>query len=157
MTDAELHMTIDECVNTKNKACVYPVWKYIEFFCGNDPRCRDRGRTDASKKIALEMAKKRVVDEFFVIGVLEQFEDTLKLFDKMLPSVYATAPEVYNTPLMQMKRQSTKTVNVTPMSLSTRQFFMNGPLKYDFELYTFVRQLFNERLKYFGIERKVKT
>lgn len=98
MNDEELNMTIDQCVQTQHKTCMYPVWKYVEFFCGNDPRCRDRGRTEEAKRVAVEMAKKRVVDEFYVIGVLEQFEDTLALFDKMLPSIYADAPAVYATP-----------------------------------------------------------
>lgn len=66
----------------------------------------------------------------YVVGVLEQFEDTLKLFERMIPSVYDGVLNIYKTPLMQMKRQSTKTVNVTYMSEESRQYFINGPLKY---------------------------
>ena len=35
---------------------------------------------------------------FHVVGVLEQFEDTLRLFEKMMPHIYTGALEAYQSP-----------------------------------------------------------
>lgn len=50
------------------------------------------------------------------------------------------------------KRAATKTVHSVPMNNETRHYFANGPLKFEYELYAFARQLFNERLRREGIE-----
>lgn len=38
-----------------------------------------------------------VEKNFFVVGVLEQFDDTLHLFEKMLPRFFTGATEVYHS------------------------------------------------------------
>ena len=38
------------------------------------------------------------------------------------------------------------------MNNETRHYFATGPLKYEYELYAFARQLFNERLRRAGIQ-----
>ena len=58
-------MTVDECVQKRHTACTQPVWKYIEFFCGNHRSCKDRGKIDQQKRVALEMAKKNVANMFY--------------------------------------------------------------------------------------------
>ena len=50
------------------------------------------------------------------------------------------------------KRAATKTVHSVPMNNETRHYFATGPLKYEYELYAFARQLFNERLRRNGIQ-----
>jgi len=50
------------------------------------------------------------------------------------------------------KRAATKTVGAVPMNNATRAFFASGPLRYEYQLYAFTRQLFNERLRRSGIE-----
>ena len=37
------------------------------------------------------------------------------------------------------------------MNNQTRHYFAQGPLKYEYQLYAFTRQLFNERLRRAGI------
>ena len=39
---------------------------------------------------AVEHAKMRLIKDYHVIGVLEQFEDTLELFEAMMPKYYTT-------------------------------------------------------------------
>ena len=38
-----------------------------------------------------------VEKNFFVVGVLEQFDDTLHLFEKLLPRYFNGATEVYHS------------------------------------------------------------
>jgi len=42
-------------------------------------------------------AMHNVEHNFFAVGVLEQFDDTLKLFEKMLPRFFTGATEVYHS------------------------------------------------------------
>ena len=49
------------------------------------------------------------------------------------------------------KRAATKTVGAVPMNNVTRHYFATGPLRYEYQLYAFTRQLFNERLRRAGI------
>ena len=90
-----------------------------------------------------------------MVGILEQFDDTLKLFEKMLPKYYGGAYNIYNTDEVQKHRNQTKTVNRKEVLPATREFFMKGPLRYAFDLYEYSKALFNERLRRNGIEPMV--
>ena len=46
---------------------------------------------------ATTMAKIQAMRTFFVIGVLEQFEDTLKLFETVLPSYYSGVSNIWKS------------------------------------------------------------
>ena len=79
-------LTIDECVKTSHEDCKRVKWKYNQFLCGNSPVCT--GHSDADKKKASEIAKLNIAKNFFIVGILEQFVDTLHLFEKVMPKYY---------------------------------------------------------------------
>lgn len=43
------------------------------------------------------MAKNQAMKVFFAIGVLEQFEDTLNLFEKILPDFYFGVSQIWKS------------------------------------------------------------
>lgn len=49
------------------------------------------------KEKANQMAKVQVLRSFFMIGILEQFVDTLTIFQKMLPSYYNGVIDIWNS------------------------------------------------------------
>ena len=49
------------------------------------------------KEKATTMAKIQAMRTFFVIGILEQFEDTLALFEIMLPMFYKGATDAWKS------------------------------------------------------------
>lgn len=55
------------------------------------------------------------------------------------------------TSVLQEKRNRTKTLNRKELSNHSREFLMKGPLKWETDLYIFVRALFNERLRRYDI------
>ena len=77
--------------------------RYIEFFCGNGPECQTpttaKSAEDeaAAKSRMVEAAKRRMLNDYFVIGVLEQFEDSLRVLEKLLPRYYRGALDVYQS------------------------------------------------------------
>lgn len=150
-TDDDKMRTIDQCVEQNNPQCIDITWKYIEFFCGNTFPCQSRGVPESTLQQGLEKAMHNVEKNFFVVGVLEQFDDTLHLFEKLLPRYFNGATEVYHSDKIAEKRAATKTVGAVPMNNVTRHYFAQGPLRYEYQLYAFTRQLFNERLRRAGI------
>ena len=66
--------------------CKRVKWKYMQFLCGNDHLCMKHSQED--KRKAAEIAKANIVNRFYVIGILEQFIDTLNLFDTIMPRYY---------------------------------------------------------------------
>jgi hypothetical protein len=113
------------------------------------------------------LAKINVLRNFYAVGILEQFVDTLKSFEAILPNYYSGVLDIWNsqskslTPeqvvtlivfsVLQEKRNRTKTLNRKELSNHSREFLMKGPLKWETDLYIFVRALFNERLRRYDI------
>ena len=85
-TFIDQELTIDQCVAQNHEDCRRVKWKYNQFLCGNAPVCT--GHSDAEKKKASEIAKMNVAKHFFIVGILEQFIDTLHLFEKVMPKYY---------------------------------------------------------------------
>ena len=145
--EKERDMTIDECVLKKHDTCKSVHWNYIDFLCGNSDPCNTKG----SEKLAVEHAKHKLLTFYYVVGILEQWDDTLNLFEKMMPNVYKDVQKVWHSKKVQDRRASTKTVNAVKMSNFSREYFQNGPLKYEWDLYSFARVLFNQRLSRLGL------
>ena len=56
----------------------------VTFFCGNALQCRKLGDVTA-----LRLAQENVMRHFPVVGILEDFNATLALFEKILPGFFA--------------------------------------------------------------------
>ncbi|CBY21263.1 unnamed protein product [Oikopleura dioica] len=108
------------------------IGRYIEFFCGNGPDCqlpqlaRD---DDVYKSKMVEIAKKRMLDDYFVVGVLEQFEDSLSVFEKLLPRYYRGALEVYESKMIQTTRNQTKSIGKRTLPDEIANKLRSGALK----------------------------
>ena len=116
-------------------------WKYNQFLCGNAPVCT--GHSPAEKQKAAEIAKHNIANNFFLVGILEQFIDTLHVFEKLMPSYYSRwgvnlsnvaelihnrksafrAVEALNSQSVQQIINATKTQHKTPMSDASKNYF----------------------------------
>jgi len=153
-TEKDRTMIIDECVMQKAQQCVSVPWKYLEFLCGNQYPCHSRGVSESTVKKAVEKSKFNVLSNFYVIGILEQFDDTLNLFEKMLPEIFTGVQAVWHSPRLQDKRKSTKSVGQVKMNNASRLYFQTGPLRYEYDVYSFARALFNKRMEKLGVPKK---
>ena len=95
-------MSINECISSGHPECDQPIFKYIPYLCGNTDLCRalqidERGKGHERWKKAAESAKRNVLKSYFVIGILEQFEDTLTLFEKLMPKYFTGIKEIWKT------------------------------------------------------------
>lgn len=55
---------------------------------------------------------------------------------------------------IQYKQKLTVTQHKKPMNEASRNFYLNGVMKYESKLYNFAKRLFKERLKFLGIALK---
>ena len=65
------------------------------------------------------------------MGILEQFDDSLKLFEKLIPKFFKGAPHALVSEQVQNTTTLTKTKNKISMSTESRQYLASGPLKYE--------------------------
>lgn len=49
------------------------------------------------KEKATEIAKQNILHEYYAVGVLEHFEETLKLFEALLPEYFKNAVPVWKS------------------------------------------------------------
>lgn len=52
------------------------------------PLCQTARLSTVGMQRAVLIAKRNVATRFYMVGILEQFEQTLKLFEKMMPKYY---------------------------------------------------------------------
>ena len=95
-------MSINECISSGHIECDQPIFKYIPYMCGNTDLCRALQMDEKAKgherwKKAAEAAKRNVIKSYFVIGILEQFEDTLTLFEKLMPKYFTGIKTIWKT------------------------------------------------------------
>eukprot|EP00057_Strongylocentrotus_purpuratus_P009967 XP_011664441.1 PREDICTED: uronyl 2-sulfotransferase isoform X2 [Strongylocentrotus purpuratus] len=84
------YQTFDACVLNLKKECFGGRTFYIiPYFCGQDPRCRDPSTW------ALNEAKQNVQDHFVAVGLLEELEDTFRVFETVLPDAFEGALDIY--------------------------------------------------------------
>lgn len=130
---------------------VAPPWNYIEFVCGNEDVCHTRGVPESQVQKAVTKAKQNLANFFFMVGILEQWDDTLHLFEKMMPFIFKDVFQIWKSPQVQAKRKATKSNNQVKMNNASRLYFQTGPLRYEYDVYSFARSLFNQRLKVYKL------
>jgi len=101
----------------------------MEFFCGSGPECQSATNQNEEaeyKTRMLEKAKQRVLNDYFVIGVLEQFEDSLRVFEKLLPRYYRGALDVYHSKSKLSSGVPILRGQHKPSQITTHAIFLNS-------------------------------
>ena len=97
-------------VNTKKRRIRSLFQALSKYFCGTSEACKkqqDDSADDLLKKIAVaaQIAKRNILNEYFFIGLLERFDDTLFLLEKILPDYFRGAANVARTKAYQEYRK----------------------------------------------------
>ena len=83
---------------------------------------------------AAELAKHNIINNYFAIGIVEQFDASLDLFEKLLPDFFAGAKAAYHSEEVMTKRASSSTAVKHGFNNETRAFMEAGPLRYEMDL-----------------------
>jgi len=151
-----LDQTIDECVLNGDPECHQIKYSYLGFICGEEKLCDCQianGLTSKYKYAEIAKRSKDVIkNDYFFIGILEEFDKTLLAFEKILPHYFRNVHLILNKKSTMKKTEKTKTYPYQKMSNSTREFFLNGPLRYEYDVYMYAKSLFYDRLRLLDIE-----
>ena len=71
------------------------------------------------------------MNDYFVVGILEQFDDSLNLFEKVLPNFFRGARQAEASEYAKMAMNTTRTRDKKKMSRDSRDYLQEGPLKYE--------------------------
>ncbi|XP_002736843.1 heparan sulfate 2-O-sulfotransferase 1-like [Saccoglossus kowalevskii] len=127
-------LSFDECVLTNNKVCSEKnAFQVIPYFCGHSPDCQLPSRW------ALEMAKKHVVEKYAFVGVLEDLDSSLRIFEILMPQFFESASKVYKTMVMGLKKYEFYKTVPTPTPSDAAIRLMSERLELEYQFYSFVR------------------
>ncbi|XP_002740653.1 uronyl 2-sulfotransferase-like [Saccoglossus kowalevskii] len=133
-TMKDLNQTFDECVLFDKEECsTNNTFRIIPYFCGQDDMCRVPSRW------ALETAIRHVVKDYVFVGILEDFENTLRILEIIMPQFFGGASEAYSTIVTKGDVQSFKSVSrKEPAEVATT--IMKQRMAYEYEFYDFVKR-----------------
>ena len=163
-TKKETQQTISECIKNKAPECINIYSDMIPYFCGNYEFCRHRNRK------ALELAKNNILHHFTFVGILEEFDKTLFLLEKLVPEVFlvknninANHDSLKNQNINNLKdfyhsqhfqdvlnnAQSSKTADKPVKEPEWVREYLREKLQVEMELYEFVRELLFKKYQVF--------
>lgn len=132
----DLHMDINDCILRNGTYCNQVYSTLVRFFCGHESFCS----TATSKSMA--HAKKNIERFYVVVGYLEDYKGMLKVLEKLLPAFFKGAQKS----IKNKKTSKTATLNKTAITEEARAM-LKRRLRFDCELYDFIRARFNKLKK----------
>ncbi|MCI4395824.1 hypothetical protein PGIGA_G00196470 [Pangasianodon gigas] len=146
MKDDERYLDINVCILENLPECSNPRLFYIvPYFCGQHPQCREPGEW------ALERAKQNVVENFLLVGILEELEDVLLLLERLLPHYFSDVLTIYHSPAFWKVGNLTGTVKKHMPTLEALQVLYRR-MRYEYDFYNFVRDQFHLVKKKIGLK-----
>lgn len=152
-TEQERNEDINSCLANNSPTCAVIKWTYFEFICGNlCPNTKSlKAKRNFDFSTSLKMSKLALLQTTYTVGILEEFQNTLTLFEKMMPDYFDGAVQISTSPEVLNYISNTKSVNVTKLTEENKEALKRGKLKYETDFYQFTRAVFHRQLKQFGI------
>ncbi|XP_045917352.1 uronyl 2-sulfotransferase-like [Micropterus dolomieu] len=153
MTELDVHHSslavkvqdINVCILENYPECSNPrVFYIIPYFCGQHPQCREPGAW------ALERAKQNVLENYLLVGILEELEDVLLLLERLLPHYFTGVLNIYKSPDYRKMGNMTGTVRKHTPTLEALQVLYHR-MRYEYEFYNFIRDQFHLMKKKIGL------
>ncbi|XP_074472279.1 uronyl 2-sulfotransferase a isoform X1 [Sebastes fasciatus] len=146
MKDDERYLDINVCILENYPECSNPrVFYIIPYFCGQHPQCREPGVW------ALERAKQNVVENYLLVGILEELEDVLLLLERLLPHYFTGVLSIYKSPDYKKMGNMTGTVRKHTPTLEALQVLYHR-MRYEYDFYNFIRDQFHLTKKKIGLK-----
>ncbi|XP_063971443.1 uronyl 2-sulfotransferase-like [Lytechinus pictus] len=136
--------TLDDCVEKNRRDCTHDLFRhmYITAFCGYAPGCSE------SPSFAFNEAK-RNVDKFLVIGVTEEYDLSMAVFEKLLPETFGGVAKIYeegkSRPMTMFKTTYKKHPSDKTYSILKQR------MKYEYQFYYYVKRRLHRVARKLGI------
>uniref|UniRef100_A0A3B4A2F6 Uronyl 2-sulfotransferase n=1 Tax=Periophthalmus magnuspinnatus TaxID=409849 RepID=A0A3B4A2F6_9GOBI len=150
MKDEERYLDINVCILENYPECSNPrIFYIIPYFCGQHPKCREPGVW------ALERAKQNVMENYLLVGILEELEDVLLLLERLLPQYFSGAVDIYKGPDYMKMGKLTSTVRKYTPTLEALQVLYHR-MSYEYEFYNFIRDQFHLLKRKIGLKSEAR-
>ncbi|XP_016148739.1 uronyl 2-sulfotransferase [Sinocyclocheilus grahami] len=100
---------------------------------------------------AVERAKQNVIENFLLVGILEELEDVLLLLERLLPHYFSDVLTIYKSPAFWKMGNLTGTVKKHMPTLEGLQVLYQR-MKYEYDFYNFIRDQFHLTKKKIGLK-----
>ncbi|XP_076066069.1 heparan sulfate 2-O-sulfotransferase 1-like [Oratosquilla oratoria] len=146
--------TLESCILEDDPECDFKngtrdFTTAIPFLCGQIPECVEFGNT-----WALQRSKYQLEYEYAAVGILEDWNATLTVFDHYLPLFFQGAPEVYWGSEFDEQFLNKRPKKIKPLSEKAVSVLKNK-LSAEYELYQMARQRL--RLQYAAVEGRYRV
>ncbi|XP_039271527.2 uronyl 2-sulfotransferase-like [Styela clava] len=113
------------------------------YFCGLDEICLKPSRA------SVELAKMHIDKDYAVIGITEEFENTLKLFEKVLPNYFSGALEVWKD--HSETKMNTASYRFDVLSQKSKYKLRYHDMAAEYEVYNHAKRKFEYQKKQYDI------
>lgn len=128
-------------------------FQYIFWLCGTDKICNYNHFDTQATQLAHSYTKHKILNEYFVVGILEELDKTLKLLEIVLPRYFSRAVKIYQEEEGVAKTvNKTKTLDRSYVSEEARTFLEHKYFKYEMDLYQFVKFKLYKQFEVFGVQ-----
>uniref|UniRef100_A0A914EJM7 Uncharacterized protein n=1 Tax=Acrobeloides nanus TaxID=290746 RepID=A0A914EJM7_9BILA len=135
---ADNNETFDECVLRDGKDCQSKqLWLQIPYFCGSHKFCSDIGN-----RLALETAKRNIVERYVLVGLTERMQDLISLLERILPDFFNGASPHFLSMGEDRKNLRHTLRKVAPSEATIEKIKSSQEYKMERELYDFVASEF---------------
>lgn len=135
INEKDKDMDINECVLTNHELCsAQKLFYVVPYFCGQDVLCQSPGEE------SLLRAKRHVMENYFVVGYLEDFEGMLQVLESLLPQYFYGVTELWGKMSAKML-SDTSTIQKSYIN-STARKVLRERMKEEFDFYNFVKLRF---------------
>ncbi|KAJ8026692.1 Heparan sulfate 2-O-sulfotransferase 1 [Holothuria leucospilota] len=136
-----LNETLNDCVERRRPECCGSNAQ-VQYFCGYHPDCQRREE-------AFQRAV-RNLDYYLVVGITEEYEDFLKVLEKLLPDYFKGVVDEYNTPAETNRKTQSSARKKQPLTEAVRDK-LRSLLDMEYKFYYHVRSKFQGLKQELGI------
>lgn len=143
-------MLVDDFFTTGHgKVGMFADTHYVTWLCGYNPLCKlSISKDDKNKPAVYSYTKNLIMNDYLVIGILEEFKKTLNLFEIMMPEIFTGALQTVTDEKVTSAAAAMKTNKKAGLSNETRIFLERNQFSYDMDLYHFVKAKFYKQYAY---------
>ncbi|XP_038059547.1 uronyl 2-sulfotransferase-like [Patiria miniata] len=141
--------SVTDCIVNGHKECITSGIIYIiPFFCGQLKKCRE------PTQWALDRAKENVEKHFVAVGILEDMENSFRVFEKVLPQYFTGAVQLLLKPdEKQVLKNGSTTTKFKEKPSEEATTIMKHLMYYEYEFYHFIKDRLEKQMAYYGIKR----
>nr|XP_039251286.1 uronyl 2-sulfotransferase-like [Styela clava] len=143
-----LKENINDCVMLNHYICRVhlAIYEWI-FFCGMENTCNVN---TVYREKRFEIIKEHIEKEYLIIGISEEFENSLKLFEILLPEYFTGASDIWKRHNETRSKTATKKHDILTEEAENKMRNVN--LVDSYRLYNIVKKKFNQLKEKYGIK-----